>query len=239
MRVLDWIGAPPESLLDVGCNAGAWLHQCSIEFPTARLAGTDINEVSLVKAVQTLRKAVVVRAGAELLPFKSESFQYMTCMEVLEHIPAELRSAAVAEMRRVLMPNGRLVLTVPHRGLFAFLDSNNIRFRLPALYKLLVRHGRRDRVYSAAGRHVEWHHHFNQADLIELLGPGWRVSAVRRGGLVVYPLMDWLSWPFYRTGNPNHWLRKFFERLASMDYNIDFGRASYGILLVADKVVDV
>ena len=44
--------------------------------------------------------------------------------------------------------------------------------------------------------------------------------------------MDWLSWPFYRMGRPEHWLRQAFERVAAQDYAVDYGDASYGIMLV-------
>ena len=58
-----------------------------------------------------------------------------------------------------------------------------------------------------------------------------RKANPRRGGLFVYPLMDWLSWPFYRAGKHDHPVRRLFERAAGWDYMVDFGRASYGVLV--------
>ncbi len=141
-------------------------------------------------------------------------------------------------MRRVLTPGGRLVLTVPHAGWFAWLDSNNVRFRLPGLYRAIVGDGRRDSNYKSAGRQVEWHYHFTVAELEQLAGAGWRQVAVQRGGLFVYPLMDWLCWPFYRMQIPNHPVRRFFQRVAGWDYRVDFGRASYGVLIVLERIDD-
>ena len=117
-------------------------------------------------------------------------------------------SEALGEMRRVLRPGGRLIITVPHAGWFAWLDSNNIRFRLPGFYQRVVGRGLRDGVYDAIGRSVEWHHHFTLSELLDLAGNGWSSVAVRYGGLVVYPLVDWLSWPFYKLRAPDHRLRR-------------------------------
>ena len=236
MRVTAWIEQPVESLLDVGCNVGGWLSDCSRLYPSARLAGVEINQSALAAAKRNVPTAQLHHAGAESLPFADATFDYVTCVEVLEHLPAELRPAAFREMHRVLRPGGRLILTVPHAGLFTWLDSNNVRLRLPTLYRWLVRKGRRDAGYAEDSRQVEWHHHFTVPELTQLAGEGWRTVAVRHGGLFVYPLMDWLSWPFYRFGREGHPVRRMFERIAGCDYRIDFGSASYGVLLALERV---
>ena len=48
--------------------------------------------------------------------------------------------------------------------------------------------------------------------------------------------MDWLSWPFYRLGLSGHPVRRLFERLAGCDYRIDFGSASYGVLIALERI---
>jgi SAM-dependent methyltransferase len=166
------------------------------------------------------------------MPFPDQNFDYVSCMEVLDNVPPALRAPSFQEMRRVLRVGGRLFLSVPHTGWFAWMDTNNVRFRARWLYKALVGSGLRDATYAAAGRKIEWHEHFSLRQLLQLAGAGWEVLAVRRGGLLLYPLMDWLSWPFYRMGRPEHWLRQAFERVAAQDYAVDYGDASYGIMLV-------
>jgi len=236
MRVDDYLTKPVASLLDVGCNVGAWLQECVRRFPEARLARVEDNLPALECARATLPVADLRHAGAEALPFPNGSFQYVTCMEVLEHLPSELRAKAFQEMRRVLRPGGRLLLSVPHAGWFAWLDSNNMRHRLPAVYRSVVSRGGRDANYAALGRIVEWHHHFTVRELDGLAGCGWRTVAVRRGGLFVQPLMDLLSWPFYRLGKSDHPVRRAFERLSGWDGRLNFGRASYGVLIVLERV---
>ncbi len=235
MRVTAYIEEPVSSLLDVGCNIGSWLQDCAGRYPGARLAGVEINEPSLEKARASLPTAELHHAGAESLPFPDRTFQYVTCMEVLEHIPPDLRAAAFREMRRVLRPGGRLVLTVPHAGWFAWMDSNNMRFRLPILYRRLVGRGHRDANYAAAGRQVEWHHHFVVDELRQLAGEGWREVGVGHGGLLLFPAIDWLSWPFYRLGMHEHPVRRVLGRAADWDYARDYGRASYGLLIALER----
>jgi SAM-dependent methyltransferase len=229
---------PVESLLDVGCNVGAWLADCRQGFPAARLAGVEINDQALAIARHRLPGVALARAAAERLPFADASFQYVTCFEVLEHIPPSLRAAALAEMRRVLRTRGRLVLTVPHAGWFAWLDANNVRFRTPQLYAWLIGRSLGEVSYATLGRSVEWHHHFALDEIAALAGRGWRRVAVRYGGLLLAPVMAWLSWPWFRMGAADHPIRLFFERVAAWEYARDYGRASYGLLVVFERQDD-
>ncbi len=235
MHVAAHITPPVHSLLDVGCNVGAWLRDCARLYPGARLAGVDFNADALATARTNAPAAELHHAGAESLPFADASFQYVTCIEVLEHVPADLRARAFREMRRVLQPGGRLILTVPHAGWFAWMDSNNMRLRLPGVYRRVVGRGQRDASYAAAGRSVEWHHHFTLDELGALAGDGWNWGAVEWGGLALFPLMDWLCWPFYRRGMADHPVRRAFERIAEWDYARSYGRASYGVMLVLER----
>lgn len=232
MRVDKYIDGEPASILDVGCNVGAWLRECSERWPNARLAGVEPNAHALELARKRVPGADLRLGGADVLPFADASFAVATCVEVMEHVPAEQRSGAFREIHRVLEPGGRLVLTVPHAGWFAFLDTNNVRFYLPRIYRSIAGRGLRDSHASE----VEWHHHFSVPELLDLAGAHFRVLGIRYGSLFVAPLMDWLSWPFYRAGRPQHFLRRAFERAAIWDTARDYGPASSRVLLVLERV---
>jgi len=116
MNAFNWIHPQFDSLLDIGCNVGALLSHCAQINPKAKLAGVEINGAALEVARSNVPSAALIHGGAESLPFQSNYFQYITCIEVLEHIPEHLREDAFREMHRVLMPGGRLILTVPHAG---------------------------------------------------------------------------------------------------------------------------
>jgi SAM-dependent methyltransferase len=235
MRISDFLSPEPDSLLDVGCNVGAWLDECRRRCSRTKLVGIDINSAAIVAARERLRDIEVREASADAIPFADRTFQCVTCLEVLEHLAPSRRQQALREMWRVLRPNGRLVVTVPHAGWAAWLDSNNFRFRFPRLYQRYVQGGRRDRVYVESDRAVEWHHHFTAAELLRLAGDRWTVIAIQYGGFILFPLMDWLSWPFYRTGRSDHRIRQLLDRVAQWDYRVNYGRASYGMLLVLER----
>jgi SAM-dependent methyltransferase len=231
VRPSDYIDSGVDSILDVGCSVGALLRDCRRRYPDARLAGIEPNGDALAIARSRLPDAELHHGGAEALPFADGAFSVVTCIEVMEHVPAAARSIAFGEIHRVLKPSGRLILTVPHAGWFAFLDSNDVRFRLPGIYRAVVGKGLRDPHY----REVEWHHHFTVEELMELAGDRFRVTSVRYGGLLVSPLTDWVAWPFYRLGKTDHWLRRASERAAEWDSKHGYGRASYRVLVVMDR----
>lgn len=51
--------------------------------------------------------------NAQQMPFKDQSFDFVTCFEMLEHVADQ--NQVLAEIRRVLKPNGSLIMSVPHR----------------------------------------------------------------------------------------------------------------------------
>jgi SAM-dependent methyltransferase len=235
MEALGWVPDSTAALLDIGCNVGELLQQCNRAYPAMRLAGIDINEAALQKAHQKLPEADIRRGFGFELPFPDASFQCVTCIEVIEHVPAEFRPKLLREIRRVLVPGGRFIVRCPHAGLFAWLDAQNFRFRFPALYRAVVGGGNRDANYVQAEEELVWHHHFTQQELMALAGEGWELEACRRGGLFLFPLSDILRWPFYRRNRGDHWIARTLGRVGGWELGMNFGRSSYGILLVLRK----
>ena len=235
MEPIHWIPPDSSALLDVGCNVGELLKDCRIRYPKMHLAGIDINRSSIEKARTKLPGADIQQGHGFQLPFPDNQFECVTCIEVIEHVPQEYRPLLMSEMRRVLAPGGRLVLRCPHAGLFSWLDAQNFRFRFPRLYKKLVRDGNRDKYYKDAEEELVWHHHFKHQELIELAGSGWEIEACQFGGLILFPITDILRWPFYRLKRTNNFVVRGLEKIAGWELAIDFGKSSFGILLVLRK----
>jgi hypothetical protein len=109
-----------------------------------------------------------------------------------------------------------------------------MRFRVPSLSRGLIGAGVKDASYKREKHPIVWHEHFHPEQLIALATPGWRPAALIRGGLFVAPVVDWLRWPFYRTGRGNHPLSLALERFAAWDTSHDYGRASWRMMAVFD-----
>src|SRR5436190_4845360 len=120
MEPIRWVPPAAASVLDVGCNVGEFLATLARDRPSLRLAGCDVNASAVEAARRDVPTADLRVAEADALPFPDASFDCVTCIEVLEHVPPARWTAAVQEMRRVLVPGGRLILRTPHAGLFAW-----------------------------------------------------------------------------------------------------------------------
>ncbi|MCU1485133.1 MAG: SAM-dependent methyltransferase [Actinomycetia bacterium] len=108
------------ALLEVGCGNGlgsAYLADRSDLVVASDLPSVDheAHAIGLDRPVRLFRAvglhAPVVGCTGERLPFADESFDTVLMVFSLEHIPD--KDAALAEVRRVLRPGGRLVATVP------------------------------------------------------------------------------------------------------------------------------
>ena len=104
---------PGERVLDLGCGAGRFV-------AALREAGADPVGVELAEAA--LERARANAPGADLrlvaddgsLPLEHASIDLVWCSEVLEHVPDTAH--LLLEVRRVLRPGGRLLVTVPDHG---------------------------------------------------------------------------------------------------------------------------
>ena len=75
----------------------------------AQVTGLDFNPRPLPVAQQ--RGLEVLRGSGSELPFPDDTFDLVALLDTIEHIPDEL--AVLNEVRRVLKPDGRLIITVP------------------------------------------------------------------------------------------------------------------------------
>jgi SAM-dependent methyltransferase len=230
MDLARWIDLDRgHALLDVGCNAGQLLAWARDRRPGLRLAGVEVNRAAVQRAHSLVPEAEVHARGAESLPFGDGEFDWVTCIEVLEHVPVDLRPQAIREIHRVLKPGGVLLLQVPHSGAFAWLDPSNFRYRFPRLYGAVIRSGRRDRGMADRSEGVVWHHHFSVDEIERLTADVFRMERVRHGGLFLMPLSDIARWPFYRMGKFDGALFRFLLGTAHWDLNQDYGSLSYDV----------
>ena len=79
----------------------------------ARCVGLEYGPKSA--AIAATKGCTVVQGDVRSAPFASMSFDSITCLDVLEHVPRP--QEALAEMARLLVPGGCLVLQTPNREL--------------------------------------------------------------------------------------------------------------------------
>lgn len=101
---------PGRRLLDVSCGLGLFLKHARGAGLAAH--GLDISPVALGVARRVAPGARLVVGNAEDLPYSDAAFDYVTCLGSLEHYLNPWRG--LAEMRRVLRPEGRALVFVPN-----------------------------------------------------------------------------------------------------------------------------
>jgi ubiquinone/menaquinone biosynthesis C-methylase UbiE len=115
VRMLGLVGH--RAVLDVGCGPGAWLP--ALAETNSRVVGVDIDESSL--ALAKIRGAGVdnielQRMAAESLDFADGTFDAVTCVSTLPYVD---QRATIAQMARVLTPDGSLVIGTAGPGYYA------------------------------------------------------------------------------------------------------------------------
>jgi SAM-dependent methyltransferase len=111
--VFDHLDLPPQArVLEVGCGTGLlWRENLDRLPPGWNLTLTDFSPGMVQQARQNLQGSghtvAFETADAQALPFADHTFDAVIANHVLFHVRD--RTAALAELRRVLRPGGRLV----------------------------------------------------------------------------------------------------------------------------------
>ncbi len=131
----SWLAGRDGDHLDVGCGRGDFLGPLAAS-TRLRCFGVDAHPGYVVDCAGRYPHLEVRTAiPSAPLPFAAESFGSVSLLDVLEHVPNE--EAAFAEVRRVLEPGGLLLLSVPARHAFSFLDPDNAKYRFPRLHRFV------------------------------------------------------------------------------------------------------
>jgi SAM-dependent methyltransferase len=96
-------------------------------------------------------------------------------LDVLEPVPDPV--SALLEVERVLRPDGRLILSVPHKGTFASPDAQE-SILFAAGRRILL--GKEDKALE--------HHHFTREEIVRMVGPDFETERAHMGGNLLFPL---------------------------------------------------
>ena len=98
-------------LLDAGCGDG--FHTQTIVNKVENIVGVDLNIESLCKYKRRIgKKAFVIRARLENLPFRTNSFDQCLLLDSLEHTRNPL--SVLKQIQNLLKRDGQLIATMPN-----------------------------------------------------------------------------------------------------------------------------
>lgn len=234
-----------ETVLDCGCGEGLYLMAMSGIFPDAAINGFDIDTSSMEVAKKHLEKANPDREFSNRvnvdfkignicdMPYEDNYFDKICCSEVLEHVEDDRK--ALNELRRILKPGGKLVVTVPnHNYPFLWDPINKIA---ETFFKTHIKDG------FFAGI---WNMHLRLYDINEITGlvenAGFEIKDVKAlthysipfNHIILYGLKNLLNSGMLPAGISNT-ADKFSCKSEKQSRLIKFG---YSILKIFDKLND-
>jgi SAM-dependent methyltransferase len=110
--ILETLTGADLRILDIGCGTGQFAATALHHLPNAQVWGLDLSGGMLGHAVSRMPeldgRLHLVQGDSERLPFSDNFFDAVTCSHSFHHYPHQER--VLAEMHRVLRPDGRLLL---------------------------------------------------------------------------------------------------------------------------------
>lgn len=214
-------------VLDLGCAFGYSTRLLRRRGYAA--VGADASSSYIARARRADPGGTYLICDAAHVPLADRSFDGILCLDVLEHVTNE--RAVLAETARLLKPGGTLVLTVPHRGLLAGLDSLNLFGR----FVRATRRGPFPPEIAATG----CHRHYSVDDLRALLGDALTPVRVRSTGLGVAELVHLPALVLFRwliQVEPLYAVAAFaYYTVYLLEDVVPLGPAGYHLLMVARR----
>lgn len=216
IRQLEWDAIkqyiPKKStFLDVGCGAGYSLMKAYTEFE-CEVQGIDPEPGAhgVGRFTEGLwKERPIIQGSAEELPFPDESFDVVYSSHVLEHVHSEKK--ALEEMKRVLKPNGVLIIGTPtavmswvgvfsswffttHISIYHFARSIGSKDMFSRLVRIII-----PTSHSAPrAKYVIYDlFHYRITNWRKTVGSIFKIKQIITPGLYPYP--DYIQWfPFFK-----------------------------------------
>lgn len=102
-----------DKLLEISCEIGTMMFKLKDKFNS--LTGIDINSQAIEWAkhkYSNISNMEFITCKAEELPFTSEQFDYIICLDALEHY--DYPQIILRQVYKLLTPDGKFIVTVPN-----------------------------------------------------------------------------------------------------------------------------
>ena len=124
LQVLRLLKNRKGKLLDVGFGAG--YVESKLSKGQLELYGIDISGKSLMEVKKRVR-GIFKKANLLKIPFKTGFFDYVLCLDVLEHISPKDTFRALREVNRVMKRNSTLIISIPlNESLEEMINEKNV-----------------------------------------------------------------------------------------------------------------
>jgi len=211
-----------KTLLDAGCSWGYYTR--FYKDRADKVFGIDPNYKFVNVARERYANIKFINSLLENTPFTSTFFDTIILNDVIEHVRNE--TDCLNEIFRILQPNGTLIITTPHDGLFEIFDPVNYKFRL------------KFNKNSAPPGYENFHRHYKLKDLIRLLNQTafrnkYKIDSVFKSGFFIEVFTSNLFHIFDRLFGKkiSYKLIKPFVFVSNIDYWIPYGDLSYNIAI--------
>jgi ubiquinone/menaquinone biosynthesis C-methylase UbiE len=171
----------PSTHLDYGANDGKLIVAISKISTSEEIVGVELNADVVEQNRDSMPnhvELVSIEKNPKLV-FHDDYFDTVSIVGVLEHIYDQ--STILKELNRVLKPEGRLIVAVPGKHIFSFLDMGNWKFVFPRAHRLVFSYFNSKEEYHR--RYIEcrngmfgdievekmWHQHFSRKEINTLL----------------------------------------------------------------------
>lgn len=126
-----------KKVLDVGCGDGKFTS--ALTSRAVEVQGIDLSKRAILFAKNLVRKATFLVVDASHLCFKNETFDIITCLDVMEHLPENERERTIREVYRVIKKKGILIFSVPSKNM-PLIKKHYIHFDKTDLVKFFSAH---------------------------------------------------------------------------------------------------
>ena len=113
-------------IIELGCGAAQLSRQLLARYPASEVTGLEVDERQHAKNLHNSQQRLrFVQAPAQAIPFEAERFELALMLKSLHHVPLDQMHLALAEIHRVLKPEGLLYISEP-----VFAGAHNELMRL-------------------------------------------------------------------------------------------------------------